>query len=442
MNNKSIQWLYDELPRLVAQGVLTPDAEARLRSHYGPVEPVRPARLAVVIFGIIGAMLIGAGIILVLAHNWEDLSRPVRAVLAFLPLVLAQGLATWTLFRRPQSLAWREGSGALVFLMIGACISLIAQTYNLSGDLPLFILTWSLLGLPLVYLLDAAVPALLFLWGITEWACHLRCEDTFNAGYWLLLAALLPKLASWLRAGRYRTRPTLLLWACCVSVTVAAGVTVERVLPGLWIILYGGLFALMFLVGEFWFGDVEGFWSRPLRHFGASGVLVWAFSLTFESPWRQIGWYYWAPGRLHDTWWRAAPDAILGGVIPVAAIILLVLTVRRRTMMGLLFGLAPVLAIGGYALASLSETNAPAAGMFDIYLLVVGLWLLVTGLRATKQGQMNVGLLTLTALVLARFFDSDLSFVLRGVIFIVLGIAFLAANWVMLHRKGGAHESA
>jgi hypothetical protein len=442
MNNKAIQGLYDALPQLVAQGVVTSDVAARLRAHYGPIEAARPARLAVIIFGVLGALLIGAGIILVLAHNWEDLSRPARAGLSFLPLLLAQALAPWVLVRRPQSLAWREGVSALLFLTIGASISLVAQTYNISGDLPRFILTWTLLGLPLVYLFDAVVPALLALWGITEWACHLRCEDDFNAGYWLLAALLLPQLVRWFRAGRFQVRPTLLLWALCVSVTIAAGVTIERVLPGLWIILYAGLFALLFLAGEFWFREAEGFWSRPLRHFGGAGVLTLSFLLTFEWPWREIGWNHWHWERLHDTAWRAVPDAALGGVIPLAAIILLVMTVRRRTPLGLVLGLTPILATLGYCLCCLSKTYAPAAGLFDLYLLTTGLWLLVTGIRINKQGQMNVGLLAITALIIARFFDSDLSFLLRGLLFIALGVAFLVANIAMLRRKGANHEQA
>lgn len=440
MNNKAIQWLYGELPKLVEQGVLTEDAAVRLRTRYGAVEASRPSRLAVIIFGVLGAVLIGAGIILLLAHNWEDLSRPVRAVLSFLPLVLAQGLAAWTLRSRPQSLAWREGTGALLFLMIGACISLIAQTYNISDDPQRFLLTWSLLGLPVVYLLNAVVPAMFYLWGVTEWACLLRVEDGFAAGYWPLAALLLPLLALWLRAGRYQVRPTLLLWALCVSVTVAAGVTIERVLPGLWIVLYAGLFALLFLVGEFWFGGATGFWARPLRHFGGGGVLLLSFLLTFEWPWKEIGWHYWRWAHLHETPWRALPDAVLGSLIPLAALVLLATTVRRKTPLGLLFGLVPILAVVGYALASLTNTYAPFAGLFDVYLLIAGLWLLVTGLRLSQQGQMNLGLLTLTALIVARFFDSDLSFLLRGLIFIGLGLAFLVANVVMLRRKGARHE--
>ncbi|MEI7437062.1 MAG: DUF2157 domain-containing protein [bacterium] len=442
MNKQAIQWLYGELPQLVAQGILTSDADARLRARYGPLEPARPARLAVIIFGVLGALLIGAGIILVLAHNWEGLSRPVRAGLSFLPLVLAQGLAAWVIFKRPQSTAWREGAGTLLFLMIGSSISLVAQTYNISGDLPRFLLTWALLGLPAVYLLNAVVPALLYLWGITEWSCHLRFEDGFAAGYWPLVALLLPLLAIWMRAGRYQVRPTLLLWAFCVSVTVAAGVTIERVLPGLWIMLYAGLFALMFLVGEFWFAKAGGFWARPLRHFGSAGVLLLAFIFTFEWPWRAIGFDYWYWDRVHAAAWRAIPDAVLGSLIPITAIVLLGMTVRRKTPLGLLFGLAPILAILGYALTSLTKTHAPAAGIFNLYLLVAGLWLLVTGIRDDKQGQMNVGLLTITALIIARFFDSDLDFLLRGVIFIALGIAFLVTNTVMLRRKGASHAQA
>ena len=237
-------------------------------------------------------------------------------------------------------------------------------------------------------------------------------------------------------------RPTLLLWALCVSVTIAAGVTIERVLPGLWIILYAGLFSLMFLAGEFWFRDADGFWSRPLRHFGGAGVLTLSFLLTFEWPWREIGWNYWHWERMHDTAWRVIPDAVLGSVVPLAAIILLVMTIRRRTPLGLILGSAPILATLGYCLSSLSETYAPAAGLFDLYLLAAGLWLLVSGIRIGKQGQMNVGLLAITALIIARFFDSDLSFLLRGLLFIALGVSFLVANIAMLRRKGANHEQA
>jgi hypothetical protein len=47
---------------------------------------------------------------------------------------------------------------------------------------------------------------------------------------------------------------------------------------------------------------------------------------------------------------------------------------------------------------------------------------------------MNAGLLVLAALIMARFFDSQFGFVIRGIAFIVLGVGFLAANVYLVRR--------
>jgi len=442
MNTKTIRWLYHELPQWVADGILTPDAAERLRAQYGPLNPVRPARLAMIVLGIFGAVLIGAGIILVLAHNWEDLSRPVRTGLSFLPLVLAQGLAAWVRLKRSQSQAWCEGASALLFLMIGASISLVAQTYNISGDLPQFLLTWALLGLPLLYLFDALVPALFYLWGITVWAGYLRFEHGENAGYWALVLVMLPQLVRWVHAGRYHIRPTLLLWALCTSISIAAGMTLSPDLPGLWILLYTGLFALMFLAGECWFRDSDGFWSRPLRHVGAAGILILSLMLTYESPWHAIELHGYGRYGSYESILscQSLPGITISSFMLLAAVTLLVMSLRRKTPLALLFGVAPILAVIGHGLASYSTEGLTAAALFNLYLLVAGLWMLISGLRGGKQGQMNVGLLAVAGLMIARFFDSDLSFLVRGLVFIALGVAFLLANLLLLRRKGIRHE--
>jgi len=42
----------------------------------------------------------------------------------------------------------------------------------------------------------------------------------------------------------------------------------------------------------------------------------------------------------------------------------------------------------------------------------------------------------LAALIILRFFDSDLGFVVRGLAFITVGIGFLVTNVVLIRRKG------
>ncbi len=52
-----------------------------------------------VLLATIGAALVAAGIVLLIAHNWDDFSRPVRSVIAFLPLIGAQALSAFVLLR-------------------------------------------------------------------------------------------------------------------------------------------------------------------------------------------------------------------------------------------------------------------------------------------------------------------------------------------------------
>ena len=142
---------------------------------------IHPNRLFIV-FGIFGAILVGLGIILLVAHNWDDLSRTTKSFFAFLPLVVGQILCGFVLIKKTDSVAWRESATAFLFFSVGACISLITQIYNIPGNLSSFLLTWMLLCLPLVYLMRSSITSLLYLTGITYYAVE--------TSYWLLVPSI------------------------------------------------------------------------------------------------------------------------------------------------------------------------------------------------------------------------------------------------------------
>nr|MBP6695882.1 DUF2157 domain-containing protein [Saprospiraceae bacterium] len=50
-----------------------------------------------IVFGILGAILVGLGIILIIAHNWDHLSRLVKTVIVFIPMAISQILCGYTL---------------------------------------------------------------------------------------------------------------------------------------------------------------------------------------------------------------------------------------------------------------------------------------------------------------------------------------------------------
>jgi len=436
MSQKNVRWLLGELPTLLENGVIDGAAAERLRRHYESA--AGPSRnWALTIFGILGGTLVGLGVILLLAHNWADLSRAARTALAFAPLVAAQLLALWIFRAGKKSAAWREGLGLFWTLAVGAAIALVAQTYHIPGDAGRFALTWMLLTLPIVYLLNATGPALVYLAGMTFWAIDAQNNAGQALPFWPLAALILPHAVSAARGNPYAARPVLLFWGLAVALCVALGITLEKILPGLWIIVYGALFAVLYLAGAFWFGEAPSAWQKPFQTFGEIGGVVLAFLLTYDWPWKEIGWRYWRHGAAYHGF-AALLDYSLAALLPAAAIVLLVSSVRRGKAHALFIGALPILAVLGFALVAQTGEEAAALALFNLYVFAVGLGLLVQGFRARRASTVNAGLLVVFALILLRFFDEDLGFVFRGVVFVLLGLAFLAVNLVLARKKGAA----
>lgn len=436
MSQKQIRWFLGELSTLLENGVIDGAAAERLRRHYEST--AGPSRnWALTIFGILGGTLVGLGVILLLAHNWADLSRAARTALAFAPLVAAQLLAVWIFRAGKESSAWREGVGLFWTLAVGAAIALVAQTYHIPGDAGRFALTWMLLTLPIVYLLNATGPALVYLAGITFWAIDAQSNAGQALPFWPLAALILPHVVYAARGNPYAARPALLFWGIAFALCVAVGVTLEKILPGLWIIVYGALFAIFYLAGEFWFGEAPSAWQKPFQTFGAVGGVVLAFLLTYDWPWEEIGWRYWRHGAAYHGF-AALLDYSLAALLPAAAIALLVSSIRRGKAHALFIGALPILAVLGFALVAQTGEEAAALALFNLHVFAVGLGLLVQGFRARRASTVNAGLLVVFALILLRFFDEDLGFVFRGVVFVLLGLAFLAVNLVLARKKGAA----
>ena len=131
--------LLKNLEELVQDEVITSETADKITKWYADQHPPREARL-LAIFGVIGAILIGLGLILIVAHNWDAFPRGVKTVWAFVPLILGLAGSAYTLLKRPESVAMRESSGSFTILAVGVAISLVSQIYNIEGDLAGFLL--------------------------------------------------------------------------------------------------------------------------------------------------------------------------------------------------------------------------------------------------------------------------------------------------------------
>lgn len=428
MNRKAVAWLYGELPGLVAKGVLTAGTAERIREHYGPLSQGLARRTMLVLFGLIGAALVGLGIMLIIGHNWDQLSRLTRLLISLGLLVTAQAGTGLVLWRKKNGAGWlEEGMAVFLTLALGASIALVGQTYHLVDDFNNYMLVWLLLSLPLVYLMDVKGVAGMYLMGIVVWLASVQQFGMMGNWVWLLLILILPYYRRLLKNDRYANSTVMLSWLLIACFYSCFTITGHRSLSEL---LYALLFSITYFAGLLWFGDGERTWQKPFQTVGMLGSLGLAYFLSFNGAWGDLVYY-----RLAAAVYQG--EYVLAFSLCTLAAWLGMLLMRRGLTHFMPLGLLPVVVGSGYLLHRVDTSGLYAAMLMNVYLLCTSINVIRTGVRETRMGMLNAGMLMLAALILLRFFDYTYSYYARGIVFIVLGTAFLVVNIMISRRKNG-----
>ena len=430
---QATRWLLDQLPELVAKGVLPSSSADSLRLHYQQeaAPPAASSRsIAVVIFSILGGLLISAGVILLFAHNWDQLGRPARTVLSFVPLLIGIFLTSLSLLRKNHSTALAEGAGAFHSIAVGACIALIGQTYQLSGDFPRFVLTWMLLVLPLVYLLRSTAVAILYVAGISTWAGNEVYDRATMVWLWPLLALVLPHYLQLIRENRFSGRAWWLSLAIALAVPVNAAFQCDRLFFVFWPTVLAGIFTSLYLAGCGWFRKPEApRIAHPFIFVGQAGILVLTIWLSYRGAWDRSWYRSFSEFSFRD--WMIAEGVAYGCC--ALALVLLALGWMRKANANFTAGLLPLIIIGGSYLLRFGVGWTIL--LTNLYTLALGIVTIARGIRDLRLASLNAGLLMLAALVISRFFDSEIGFLFKGIAFIVVGAGFCVANVVLLKRR-------
>ena len=428
-----VAWLYSELPDLVARGILTPETAEALRRHYGPSDlGTSRGGWGQVLLASFGALLVGGGIILVAAHNWDVLGRPARAAIALGALVAAQAVTIYAVMRRADSGAWTEATSGLLVAAVGTAISLIGQTYHVGGSFEGLMFTWLWLVVLVPYLTGSTLAAIGF-WGLLavravnlEWR-----EMPFDP--WLLALLGFPYVVM-----RLRRKPRS--WATAIVAIAATG---SVLLVGSFLAAAAdwnhlpAVFQVSFLAAVVaaasWPPGRESDegWRRRVLIPAWFGLVVIATILSFDDAWRFVTV---KEGTLRSPAVIIAALVTIGGA--VFATILSIRLGRAGRMAAAACGSAAPLVVVFHALAMLGYEAGWLA--FNMWLVVVGVLTVIEGIRLQELGTANRGLFTLAALILVRFFDTQLSFLARGLVFVAFGAACFLVNLWLMRRAGKA----
>jgi hypothetical protein len=426
---REVAWLHGELPQLIERGVLTPETAEALRQHYGTPDRSAAVGWGQILLASFGALLVGGGVILILAHNWDDLGRPARAAVAIGLLVVAQALQLYAILQRSTSVAWTEATSGFLVAAVGAAIALVGQTYHLGGSFEGLMQAWLWLVVLIPYITGSTLASLLFWALLFLRVVNLSWRES-PPDPWLLVFAAFPFVI-----GRIRRQPWS--WATALN-AIAAAIAIFAVgtvfighdgWRGLWAV-FDVSFLAAIVAAASWPPGRES--SEPWR--GRVLVPAWVALivvgtiLTFDDAWRTVT----ITERTYEN-----ISVMLTAIVAVACASFASLQAVRLAQAGHLApaaGAAAALLVVVLHAFSMFEIEFAGWVAFNMWLLSFGILTVFEGVRTQTLGRANLGLLTLGALIVARFFDTDMSFLARGLAFIVFGIACFAVNVWMIRR--------
>lgn len=333
-------------------------------------------------------------------------------------------ICAYVLWKQRSQRAWLEGSASFLFFAVGASIALVSQVYNIPGDLQEFLFTWLLLTFPLVYIMPSSLVSLLYIAGLTVYGVN---EGNNNATpvyhYWWMLLLILPHYISLLRKMPESNVAIFHNWFIALSLTICLGALSRN--NGIYLSLaYMNMFGAFYLLGiSAWFQS-ERIRSNSYLVIGALGSVVVLLTTSFI--------WFWADVQSQPL--PAVPQIVAIAMSFAAAAFLLYRTITQGEQVAynvLSFVFIP------FALAFMLGSAEPLAAtiFINILVLAVAISTMKRGLALNHLGILNFGLLIITVLAICRFFDTNISFVLRGFMFLAVGAGFFIANTRLLKRR-------
>ena len=284
-----------------------------------------------------------------------------------------------------------------------------------------------LLSLPLVYLLQSAIVSLLYIAGITYYGCnsnYFTYPSTHSFLHWFLLLGIAPYYYQLVKTKALSNFTLFHNWFISISIVICLG-TIAHKNGHLLYLSYMSLFTIFYFIGKTPFFDQQKLKNNSFLIVGKLGILYLLLLYSFKWFWNK---------SFYKT------DSILETLLSIEFVTAFVLTVlaafffykknsttnfKEVSLLELAFLMNILPLITGYEFSLAANALVLFIGIFEVK----------RGIKRNHMGLLNFGLLLITVLIMCRFFDTDLSFVLRGILFITIGLGFFLANYFILKKR-------
>ena len=380
-----------------------------------------------IVFSILGALLVGVGLVLIFVTFWQDMPLLFKGILSFVPLIAGQASGLFVLWKKKDKVPWTEGGSVLWTAGIAATLTMVYNIFDLSIDRTNILILIAVSVVPVIGILRSVAPTVVYYgcsicWGVAVY------EETDSLMI-LFATAVLVALgcvysSSLLKIEKKSHRSIFAQWISVIAVT-----------------------AYVCMIGM-------GIDYMPLFVAGFMAVAICLYLLSFKDgdmamPYKIPGLFITAilmflSSSIYFDYVKAEIYNIVYITVCLIAIavtgLLTVKKVKDRFSLGYIavtvifyaVYIASLYAMGDSYKSDIADTfliilKAPA---FVAYILMI-----ISGAREKKLMPINLGFIGVAGLVMVLVYQSGLSMLGNGVMLLIFGGVLLAINFKISKAK-------
>ena len=433
-----VRWMLNEIQYVLKKGIIDAGSAHRLTQHY-EARLLNYKKILLYIFGTLGAVLIGSGIVLVIAQYWFSVPRVVKLLLSAIVLLTAQILvARFCLFAKQNNRFVDESLAVFWSLAFGSMLYLVGDVLNLPRAPRTFLLTWSLAVLPVFYLQKSIASLFIYTGLVIGWLSLVSNEHGVAVPLYGLYGALVPFYLWVRRRDKGSVRHIILKYWLAAAAIISVALLMHY--PFNWFLIpsYAGMVGVLYFSGELFEAEEAKYLARPLTIIGLFGIFVHSLVMSIEDIWL----FYRIDTIISDLSipsYTFVEDVVLLPLLLCAgSIVISFYFIAKRKMW---FHTVPALYCFLVIVLNLVSIWVHKSFVFvfpwiiNIYTLVFASLYVFRGFKKQSLFHMNVGSLFILAVIIIRLFGYDMSLWIRGVTFICIGSAYVFLNYKLIKKK-------
>lgn len=415
-DKKTTSWLHEETKRWTQNGIINSSQAEAIKGLYPLQKADRPWGLLV--FSGIGAVIIGLGIILLFAYNWDKMTKFSKLAVIFLALIISHSIGMRLFLKSERFKGLGEAISVLGTMLFGAGIWLVASIYHIEEHYPNAFFVWALGAFLLAMAMPSVLQGILAAVLLAIWA-GAESMEFYRPMFWAIPLLLCVFVLAHRRISKLLLVVVMLsLW---VTTAFLAGSYFESWLTLLILLSISACYMAAGYISS-WYGsfrESKGIYTS----LGFAGFIIFLYILSFKEMAEEI----------YKTTPKMSPGQLICFLLPaVLAVIGWVWVLWKMFSVGefkkryelLLIPL--VLVFGFLHLLARRETFPVAVAVFNVVFLAQSVLMMGRGCRDGQIAPTVVGSLMLIALTIGRYVDLFESLFTRGIIFVIVGVLIFA----------------